>query len=138
MIDARRVLAAVTLALAVTAVAATAAVAQPRSHGHKNKTRAERVFTLAPDPAANPEGIAVGKHGTFYVSITGDGAIYSGSLGKTTVSPFIAGSAGDSRSASRCGRASCTVAGGTTGMIKVYDLKRRRSWRRSTPAPAGS
>ena len=96
MIEARRVLAAVTLGAAVTAVAATAAVAQPRSHGHNNKAKAERVFTLAPDPAANPEGIAVGKHGTFYVSITGDGAIYSGSLGSDTVSPFIPGTAGDS------------------------------------------
>ena len=123
MIDARRVLAAATLGAAVTAVAATAAVAQPRSHGHKNKTRAERVFTLAPDPAANPEGIAVGKHGTFYVSITGDGAIYSGSLGKTTVSPFIAGSAGDSSVGIKVRKGKLYVAGGTTGMIKVYDLK---------------
>jgi len=122
MIEARRVLAAVTLGAAVTAVAATAAVAQPRSHGHNNKAKAERVFTLAPDPAANPEGIAVGKHGTFYVSITGDGAIYSGSLGSDTVSPFIPGTAGDSSVGIKVRKGKLYVAGGATGMIKVYDL----------------
>jgi len=122
MIEARRVLAAVTLGAAATAVAATAAVAQPRSHGHNNKSKAERVFTLAPDPAANPEGIAVGKHGTFYVSITGDGAIYSGSLGSDTVTPFIPGSAGDSSVGIKVHKGKLYVAGGGTGMIKVYDL----------------
>ena len=126
MFEARRVLTAVTLGAAATAVAATAAVAQPRSHGsHGNKhgAKAERVFTLAPDPAANPEGIAVGKHGTFYVSITGDGAIYSGSLGSDTVTPFIPGSTGDSAVGIKVRKGKLYVAGGMTGNIKVYDLK---------------
>src|SRR5689334_4723779 len=126
MLDARRVLTAVTLGAAATAVAATAAVAQPRSHGShgtKHAAKAERVFTLTPDPAANPEGIAVGRHGTFYVSITGDGAIYRGSLGSDTVTPFIPGSAGDSAVGIKVRKGKLYVAGGATGNIKVYDLK---------------
>jgi Cu-Zn family superoxide dismutase len=121
MIEVRRVLAAVTLGAAVTAVAATAAVAQPRSHGHKAKAKAERVFTLTPDPTANPEGIAVGKHGTFYVSTTGDGTIYSGSLGSDTVTPFITGD-GTAAVGIKVRKGKLYVAGGPSGLIKVYDL----------------
>jgi sugar lactone lactonase YvrE len=121
MFEARRVLAAATLGAAVTAVVATAAVAQPRSHGHKNKVTAERVFTLTPDPTANPEGIAVGKHGTFFVSTTGDGTIYSGSLASDTVTPFIPGD-GNPAVGIKVRKGKLYVAGGGSGLIKVYDL----------------
>jgi Cu-Zn family superoxide dismutase len=124
MIGARRVLAAVTLGTAVTAMAASAAIAGPRSHGgHGHKTTAERVFTLAPDPAGNPEGIAVdARSKTFFVGVTVGGAIYSGTLGSDTVAPFIDGTADGSAVGMKVRKGKLYVAGGATGLINVYDI----------------
>jgi sugar lactone lactonase YvrE len=84
---------------------------------------AERVFTLAPEPAGNPEGVAFDKHSKdFFVSITTDGAIYRGTLGSDTIAPFIEG--GEDRAAIglEIRRGKLYVAGGPTGSITVYDL----------------
>ena len=80
--------------LAVLALAVGATVASAHK-GHDDKGGAKaRTFTLKPDPAGNPEGIAFDKRSkAFFVGITADGAIYRGTLGSDTVSPFIAGGA---------------------------------------------
>ena len=91
MNGARRAFAGAALAITLTATGGVAASAHGGSHGHK--APATKVFTLAPDPAASPEGIAVdSRTKQFFVSDTGDGAIYSGMLGNPTVTPFIDGS----------------------------------------------
>jgi Cu-Zn family superoxide dismutase len=117
----RRVFAATVLGATLTATGAAAAGAHTGSHGQP--AAAPRVFTLAPDPAGNPEGIAVDpRTKQFFVSITADGAIYSGNLGTDTVSPFIAGAPGGVAVGLKVWRGKLYVAGGPTGTIKVYDL----------------
>ena len=57
------------------------------------------------------------------MSITGDGAIYSGMLGNPTVTPFIDGAPpGGSAVGLKIRKGKLYVAGGLTGLIKVYDL----------------
>src|SRR3954447_18835625 len=57
-----------------------------------NKALATTIFTMPAAPHANPEGVAVDKRwGRFFVSRTGTGAIFAGTLGSPTLSPFIAG-----------------------------------------------
>ena len=58
----------------------------------------------------------------FFVSITADGAIYRGTLGSDTVSPFIAGEAGRNAVGIKVRRGKLYVAGGPSGSITVYDL----------------
>jgi sugar lactone lactonase YvrE len=110
----------------VVALAGTGAVASAdRGHGKAGgkAKAAERVFTLQPDPAGNPEGVAFDKQSkAFFVSITADGAIYRGTLDSDTVSPFIAGAAGRSAVGLEVQRGKLYVAGGETGTITVYDL----------------
>jgi sugar lactone lactonase YvrE len=112
------------LALMVLAGGATGASADrgPGDDGcEANAT--ERLFTLQPDPAGNPEGIAFDKRSrAFFVSITADGAIYRGTLGSDTVSPFILGAAGRAAVGLEIRRGKLYVAGGATGSITVYDL----------------
>jgi sugar lactone lactonase YvrE len=122
MQGARRVLVAAALGALLTATTATAAAAHPAKHGGKAAT--ERVFTLAPDPAGNPEGIAVdNRTHRFYVGIIADGAIYEGRLGSDTLEPFIAGATGGSATGLKVRKGKLYVAGAATGTIKVYDLK---------------
>jgi Cu-Zn family superoxide dismutase len=116
----RRVLVAALVAV-LAAAGATFAVARDRVQ------RADRVFTLRPDPAGNPEGIAVGNRSTaFFVSITGDGAIYRGTLRSGTVAPFIAGAPGKVAVGIKVRRGLLYVAGGPTGTITVYGLANKR------------
>ena len=108
--------------VAVLALAAGATVASARGgHDHGGKGAKERLFTLTPDPAGNPEGIAFDKRSkAFYVSITVGGDIYRGSLKGDTVEPFIEGEG--SSVGVKVKRGKLYVAGGATGAIKVYDL----------------
>jgi sugar lactone lactonase YvrE len=108
--------------VAVLALAAGATVASARSgHDHGGKGAKERLFTLKPDPAGNPEGIAFDKRSkAFYVSITVGGDIYRGSLKSDTVEPFIEGEG--SSVGVKVKRGKLYVAGGSSGAIKVYDL----------------
>ena len=90
-----------------------------KRHGHASAS--ERLFTLQPDPAANPEGVAFDKRSkAFFVGITADGAIYRGTLGSDTVEPYIEGSGAAIGLKVRHGK--LYVAGGPTGSITVYDL----------------
>ncbi len=116
MKNAWRIVVAV-MAVALVAAGATVALA------HDPGKRDDRVFTLQPDPAGNPEGIAVDRRSrAFFVSITADGAIYRGTLGSDTVAPFIPGAAGAAAVGIEVRRGLLYVAGGATGAITVYDL----------------
>jgi sugar lactone lactonase YvrE len=109
--------------MATALVAAGATVALAHDHGK----RGDRVFTLQPDPAGNPEGIAFDhRSNAFFVSITTDGAIYRGTLGSDTVTPFIPGAAGNAAVGIKVRRGLLYVAGGPTGTITVYDLTTRQ------------
>jgi WD40 repeat protein len=84
---------------------------------------AERLFTLQPEPAGNPEGVAFDKRTqAFFVSITADGAIYRGTLDSDTVSPFITGATGRNAVGIKVRNGKLYVAGGPSGSITVYDL----------------
>jgi sugar lactone lactonase YvrE len=116
--------------LTAVALACGAAVA-PADPGHGKgggkPQAAERLFTLQPDPARNPEGVAFDQQSkAFFVSITGDGAIYRGTLGSDAVSPFIPGATGRSAIGLKVQRGKLYVAGGATGTITVYDLATRQ------------
>jgi sugar lactone lactonase YvrE len=101
--------------------AGTTVAAAHGGHGHHGDKGKTSVFTLDPDPAANPEGIAVDRRSkSFFVSITEGGDIYRGSLKSDTVAPFIDGE-GFSVGL-KVKRGKLYVAGGPTGSIKVYDL----------------
>jgi sugar lactone lactonase YvrE len=114
------------LAAAMVVASGTTAFAH-RGHDDGRKTK-ERVFTLT-DPAGNPEGIEFDKHRrAFYVSITADGAIYRGTLGSDTVTPFIPGPEGGGAAVGiEKHRGKLYVAGGPTGTITVYDLRTKEA-----------
>jgi hypothetical protein len=102
-----------------------AAASADRGHGHDGcrDKAAERLFTLQPDPAGNPEGVAFDNRSeAFFVSITADGAIYRGTLDSDTVSPFIPGADGRAAVGLEVRRGRLYVAGGPTGSITVYDI----------------
>ena len=83
------------------------------------------VYTLAEPEHGNPEGVAFDKRsGFFFVSATGDGAIYRGKLGDTAtpVPVFIPGAAGQSATGLKVKRGKLYAAGASTGTIKVYDV----------------
>jgi sugar lactone lactonase YvrE len=109
------------LALLALAVGATVASAH-KGHDDKGGAKA-RTFTLKPDPAGNPEGVAFDKRSkAFFVGIVKDGAIYRGTLGSDTVAPYIQGGAGKSAVGLKVKRGKLYVAGGDTGSITVYDI----------------
>jgi Cu-Zn family superoxide dismutase len=75
-----------------------------------------------------PEGVSL-RPGTdqFFVSSTGTGTIYRGTLGKPNLKVFLPGGE-DGRVVAnglRAGREHLVVAGSVTGLIYVYDYKRR-------------
>jgi sugar lactone lactonase YvrE len=110
------------------ALAASAAGAGPHPNSKGKGQAQERVFTLQPDPAGNPEGIAYQpRTRAFFVSITADGAIYRGTLGSDTVAPFIPGTAGASGVGIKVRGNRLYVAGGMTGTITVYDLSTKQA-----------
>ncbi len=117
------------LALVALAGGATTASADRDNDGDGcGGKAAERLFTLKPDPAGNPEGVAFDKgSNAFFVSITADGAIYRGTLGSDKVSPFIRGGAGRAAIGLKIRRGKLYVAGGPTGSITVYDLASRQT-----------
>jgi sugar lactone lactonase YvrE len=85
------------------------------------------VYTLSEPEHGNPEGVAFDKRsGFFFVSATGDGAIYRGRLGDvaTPAPVFIPGAAGQSATGLKVKRGKLYAAGAATGTIKVYDVDR--------------
>ncbi|HEU4730357.1 MAG TPA: hypothetical protein VFT22_20810 [Kofleriaceae bacterium] len=90
-------------------------------------TAATRVYTLAPSTHGNPEGVAADRiSGVFFVGATGDGTIYRGTLGSSSVEEFIPGATGMSAVGMKLARGRLYVAGGSTGTVVVYDLFSRR------------
>jgi sugar lactone lactonase YvrE len=88
---------------------------------------AAEVYTLSEQQHGNPEGVAFDRRsGTFFVSATGDGSIYRGTLGDTAtpVPVFIPGAPGQSATGMKVFRGRLYVAGAATGTIKVYDIAR--------------
>jgi sugar lactone lactonase YvrE len=111
-------------ALVIGAPASSALTGRTASQGGSG---GDRALTLVPDPAGNPEGIAFDKRGDrFFVSITGDGAIYSGSPDGSTVTPFIPGAPGRSAVGLEVHKGMLYVAGGATGTVTVYDLESKQ------------
>jgi sugar lactone lactonase YvrE len=115
-----------TVALGIALVSVTGAFADRSSgkHGDRGSDPAStRVFTLDPSTHGNPEGVAAEKHGrAFFVSATGDGTIYRGTLDSLTVREFIPGALGKSAVGIKLAGRKLYVAGGGTGQIVVYDL----------------
>ena len=119
----RRILIAILGIVALTTAPAAADRGHGHGHHHHHGGAAERLFTLSPDPAGNPEGIAFDRRSkAFYVGITNGGAIYRGTLGSDTVAPFIEGATGKAAIGLKVRRGKLYVAGGPTGAITVYDL----------------
>ncbi len=117
-------------AAAVLALASSGVALAHHGHGSRGDRSAasERLFTLQPDPAGNPEGVAFDERTkAFFVSSTGDGAIYRGTLDSPTVSPFIPGAAGRAAVGLKVSRGKLYVAGGPTGAITVYDLASKQA-----------
>ena len=114
------------LAIGVVAAGSSAALADNGGGGNRGNARATTVFTMPAAPDGNPEGIAVDKRsGRFFVSRVGTGAIFAGTLGTPTLSPFIAGGAASPAPVAtglKVRRGLLYVAGASTGEIRVYDL----------------
>jgi Cu-Zn family superoxide dismutase len=95
-----------------------------RDDEDKNDRKVD-VYTLSEPEHGNPEGVAFDKRsGFFFVSATGDGAIYRGKLGDvaTPVPVFIPSAAGQSATGLKVQRGRLYAAGASTGTIKVYDV----------------
>ena len=101
------------------------------NNGNRGKNAlATTIFTMPAAPDGNPEGVAVDKRsGRFFVSRTGTGAIFVGTLGTPALSPFIAGvrpnpAPTDPPVATglKVRKGLLYVAGASTGQIRVYDL----------------
>jgi sugar lactone lactonase YvrE len=96
-------------------------------HHHKLKTR---TYTL-PANAGNPEGVAFDKRsGAFFVSEAQPGSdgvggrVWRGTLGHSTVEPFLPASA--TRPATigmKASRGKLYIAGGPAGDVEVYDIE---------------
>jgi len=118
--------------LAIAAFAAGGSVAladngggNGNGNGNRGNALATTIFTM---PAADgpPEGVAFDKRsGRFFVSRTGTGAIFAGTLGAPALTPFIAGGAASANPVAtglKVRRGLLYVAGASTGNISVYDL----------------
>lgn len=108
------VLGATVLALVGGAVAAPAAGA-----------REARAFpAVIPLPNGfQPEGIATGPGGMFYVGSLANGAIYRGSVVTGRGSVFVPGVEGSSVNGLEVSRGRLYAAGGRTGQVRVYDTR---------------
>jgi sugar lactone lactonase YvrE len=121
------------LAIGVLGAGGSAALADGGGHGGHNgngngnrgNALATTIFTM---PAADgpPEGVAFDKRsGRFFVSRTGTGAIFAGTLDSPTLTPFIAGGAASPNPVAtglKVRRGLLYVAGASTGQIRVYNL----------------
>jgi Cu-Zn family superoxide dismutase len=116
--------------LAIAAFAAGGSVALAdngggNGNGNRGNALATTIFTM---PAADgpPEGVAFDKRsGRFFVSRTGTGAVFAGTLGAPALTPFIAGGATSANPVAtglKVRRGLLYVAGASTGNITVYDI----------------
>jgi len=123
----RQALRAIAVLVAVGALTG-GSVASAHSGGGNGNGHGAFASTIFHMPAADgpPEGVAFDKKsGRFFVSRTGTGAIYVGTLDSQTLQPFIAGGeAGDAPLATglKVRKGLLYVAGASTGQIRIYDL----------------
>jgi sugar lactone lactonase YvrE len=123
---------AIVVALAVPALAAVVAAA-PAGAGLPNSY-------ILPGNSVFPEGVTVRPGSNqFFVSSTGSGAIFRGTLNRARTSVFLPGGR-DGRTTAigvRATRDQVIVAGGTTGRIWIYDLDSKRLVRRYETGAGG-
>jgi len=123
----RQALRAIAVLVAVGALTG-GSVASAHGGGGNGNGHGAFASTIFHMPAADgpPEGVAFDKKsGRFFVSRTGTGAIYVGTLDSQTLQPFIAGGeAGDAPLATglKVRKGLLYVAGASTGQIRIYDL----------------
>ena len=123
----RQALRAIAVLVAVGALTG-GSVASAHGGGGNGNGHGAFASTIFHMPAADgpPEGVAFDKKsGRFFVSRTGTGAIYVGTLDSHTLQPFIAGGeAGDAPLATglKVRKGLLYVAGASTGQIRIYDL----------------
>jgi hypothetical protein len=120
------------LAIGVVAAGGSVALANGADHGgrdnngNRGNVLATAIFSMPAAPDGNPEGVAVDKRsGRFFVSRTGTGAIFQGTLDSPTLTPFIAGGASTGNplaTGMKVRKGLLYVAGASTGQIRVYDL----------------
>jgi hypothetical protein len=120
------------LAIGVVAAGGSVALANGGDHGRRDNNGnrgnvlATAIFSMPAAPDGNPEGVAVDKRsGRFFVSRTGTGAIFQGTLDSPTLTPFIAGGASTGNplaTGMKVRKGLLYVAGASTGQIRVYDL----------------
>jgi hypothetical protein len=121
------------LAIGVVATGGSVALADNGNHGGRDSNAGNRgnalattIFSMPAKPDGNPEGVAVDKRsGRFFVSRTGTGAIFQGTLDSPTLTPFIAGGASTGNplaTGMKVRRGLLYVAGASTGQIRVYDV----------------
>src|SRR5215203_2997408 len=110
----RTLLATLSLAFAASLAIAPSALAAPV------KPTIEYVLT---ENHGNPEGVAWDPQTqTFFTGTVGDGTIYRGTLGDTSVDVWIEGAAGQVAVGMKVWDGRLYVAGGPTGTITVYDI----------------
>lgn len=114
------------LGATVLALAGGAAVAPAAGAGAGTTTGTAASRTVLPAVIAlpngfQPEGIATGRAGTFYVGSLRDGAIYRGNVLTGQGSVFVPGIAGNAVNGLEVSGSRLFAAGGSTGTAKVYD-----------------
>jgi hypothetical protein len=121
----RQALRAIAVLVAVGALTGGSVAFAHNGGGKGHGAFASTIFHM-PATDGPPEGVAFDKRsGRFFVSRTGTGAIYVGTLGSDTLQPFIAGrAAGDAPLATglKVRKGLLYVAGASTGQIRIYDL----------------
>jgi sugar lactone lactonase YvrE len=73
-----------------------------------------------------PEGIAIGQRGTFYVGSIPTGAIYRGDIKTGAGAPFIPGAPGRAATGLELNHGRLLVAGAATGKAFVYSVRTRQ------------
>ena len=106
------------LLLLVVAALAGAVGADAGKYGQ----RPASTYTI-PGDSVFPEGVGYDGRKSLYVSSTGDGTIFRGTIGRRTLTPFLP-AGGDGRTTAvgvKATRDRIYVAGGATGLIWIYD-----------------
>lgn len=75
-------------ALAIVAVENSSASADALA-GREPDNRLPATYVVSERPGVLPEGIGVGRHGTFYVTSSATGAVYRGNIRDRRMTPFI-------------------------------------------------
>ena len=123
---------------AATVMLTLVAPTQPaQADANRNTHRLPQHYVVSASPGVLPEGIGLGKHGRFYVTSSGTGAIYEGRLDRSRMRLFApAGSAGRTSALGvhTDGAGRVFVAGSTA--LDVYSPSGRLVAHR--PAPAGA